>query len=390
MRPVVRDVTNGWKYPDTTMVKSRPIQATLKKKSIFPVSGTTIYRTDDLIAIMAQMAEFNAGAAKWGNLASDYKILMNYLMTNVFTDGTNSGYGNARGSLITNFGQYCSYCGLPVFDSSLAVEHMLPKSIFPDVMMCYPNFLLACPNCNSVKGDQPYYSWAKDWYKKGSGSSAPPTYDQVKLGGYFYAIWPDQRTLGTTAINDDTYKAFQFTLEHWNGMKEEWEAFSSTDAFDLGNVWKGTSGGWVLANVKGTDYSVVSSYTYWGSGFVPDRAKNLSVMMGLNQYDPDNIKMSDRRAMNRTIVFFEALAALNRLQSAIGMKAPQPYLDLLFSQLLTTARYSGFYEVWIAVIYTICPPGVSDSPYAEFVTQTCDPANPTAYFPSTDASRLPK
>lgn len=388
MRPVKRNLAIGWEYPDTAIVKSKPMQTTLGKMPtpIQPInkSKPTIYNTEDLINAMYQMASFNAGAAKWGKLSADFKILMNYLMVNVFTDGTNTGYGNSRGSLIENFGQYCSYCGMPVFDSSLAVEHMLPKSIFPDVMMCFPNFLLACPNCNSEKGDEPYYSWGKIWIEKFNGTKKP-NYDQVKTGGYAYAVWPDDRDIGTVPINDDALTAFLFTLMYWDDANEEWKIFSEADTFNLKNIWVGTEGGFVKASLNGNDYYAISKFGFAGTNLTPQRAENMINMVSLNKYDPEKIKMSDRRAMNRTIAFFEAVAAFGRLQAVSGT----PSYALLFTQILNTARYSGFYEVWAIVFYKLSPSGILGTEYMDFVTQTCNPANANAYFPGTDILRMP-
>ena len=63
-------------------------------------------------------------------------------------------YGDAIGDLEDRLGTYCSYCErrLPV---SLAVEHVVPKSLVPSLETKWDNFLLGCTNCNSVKGDQP-------------------------------------------------------------------------------------------------------------------------------------------------------------------------------------------------------------------------------------------
>ncbi|MCX7108579.1 MAG: HNH endonuclease [Proteobacteria bacterium] len=63
-------------------------------------------------------------------------------------------WGNARRQLIAAIGPYCSYCGLRI-NSNLAIEHILPKSSFPDSAYAWSNFLLACPSCNSCKGDKP-------------------------------------------------------------------------------------------------------------------------------------------------------------------------------------------------------------------------------------------
>ncbi len=62
-------------------------------------------------------------------------------------------YGDARGDLIARMGEYCSFCEMPL-GASLAVEHMQPKALYPALRLEWTNFLLACTNCNSTKGDQ--------------------------------------------------------------------------------------------------------------------------------------------------------------------------------------------------------------------------------------------
>jgi uncharacterized protein (TIGR02646 family) len=62
-------------------------------------------------------------------------------------------YQEARGHLIDRLGEYCSYCEMPL-KASLAVEHCQPKSQHPKLELEWDNFLLACTNCNSTKGDK--------------------------------------------------------------------------------------------------------------------------------------------------------------------------------------------------------------------------------------------
>lgn len=64
-----------------------------------------------------------------------------------------ANYRLAIGDLEDRLGRYCSYCErrLP---TSLAVEHVAPKSIHPDREVEWSNFLLGCTNCNSVKDDR--------------------------------------------------------------------------------------------------------------------------------------------------------------------------------------------------------------------------------------------
>lgn len=68
-------------------------------------------------------------------------------------------YGSAKDDLIDNIGKYCSFCEVPIPPkSSLAVEHILPKSLpkYSHLINSWSNFLLGCPNCNSTKGTDDY------------------------------------------------------------------------------------------------------------------------------------------------------------------------------------------------------------------------------------------
>ena len=64
-----------------------------------------------------------------------------------------SKYEDARGELIARLGEYCSYCEMHL-DTSLAVEHILPKSKNQGLTLNWSNFLLSCTNCNSTKGNK--------------------------------------------------------------------------------------------------------------------------------------------------------------------------------------------------------------------------------------------
>lgn len=59
-------------------------------------------------------------------------------------------YGDARPYLIDRLGDYCSYCENQI--TNPAVEHEQPKSVAPGIERNWYNFLLACINCNSIKG----------------------------------------------------------------------------------------------------------------------------------------------------------------------------------------------------------------------------------------------
>ena len=83
-------------------------------------------------------------------------------------------YQEADADLRGRLGDYCSYCERRI-ETGLAVEHIQPKSLVAALRTNWVNFLLACVNCNSTKGDKP-----------------------ISLTDYF---WPDV---------DNTIRAFEY------------------------------------------------------------------------------------------------------------------------------------------------------------------------------------
>ena len=63
-------------------------------------------------------------------------------------------YQDAIGDLENCFGRYCSYCERSL-QIGLAVEHVVAKHLDRNRERDWTNFLLACGNCNSVKGTKP-------------------------------------------------------------------------------------------------------------------------------------------------------------------------------------------------------------------------------------------
>lgn len=83
-------------------------------------------------------------------------------------------YRDAADDLLGRIGQYCSYCERWI-ETHLAVEHIQAKSRVTALRNAWSNFLLACVNCNSCKGNA-----------------------HVALGEHF---WPDV---------DNTLRAFEY------------------------------------------------------------------------------------------------------------------------------------------------------------------------------------
>ncbi len=53
--------------------------------------------------------------------------------------------------LVSQIGNYCSYCERPLPDSELNVEHIRPKSTNKEYELCWDNLLLSCFTCNTRK-----------------------------------------------------------------------------------------------------------------------------------------------------------------------------------------------------------------------------------------------
>lgn len=71
-------------------------------------------------------------------------------------DGDFADYTDAQTPLVGRLGRYCSYCEREI-KTGLAVEHLEPKKGDfgrPELQGTWSNFLLACVNCNSTKGDK--------------------------------------------------------------------------------------------------------------------------------------------------------------------------------------------------------------------------------------------
>jgi hypothetical protein len=188
MRPVKPNANPAYKVPATMSTKKKAVIAGLKYNLVNPNKGTTgTFDTPKVLEVLLELTDLNQGKANWAGLSGKDKALVPALIS-YFTKNNAMKYGNARGSLIDNYGQYCSYCGTTVQDTALAIEHCLPKAVFPSKMLQYDNFFLCCPSCNSNKGSKPTYAEALAWAKK---TKPKPDIKDILLGGMNRQLWAD-------------------------------------------------------------------------------------------------------------------------------------------------------------------------------------------------------
>ncbi len=140
-------------------------------------------------------------------------------------------YGKARGPLINNLGQYCSYCEIPLA-TSLAVEHMLPKSDFPLLALVWENFLLACPLCNSYKNNKPSRATGISLSPLAGTydpKTSPPTDQQetlIQTAARNSYLWPSDAAY-TAFQNFYQYEMFKVIYDHQGNLLGRPEAIPS-------------------------------------------------------------------------------------------------------------------------------------------------------------------
>ena len=114
-------------------------------------------------------------------------------------------YKQAEDRLTERIGEYCSYCERRL-SHNVHVEHVVPKSIAPDLETEWDNLLLACTNCNSCKNNRNH---SRDGY-----------------------LWPDR---------DNTFSAFVYQSSGLVSVNQELAADEHRKAsalFDLVGLGK--------------------------------------------------------------------------------------------------------------------------------------------------------
>lgn len=210
-------------------------------------------------------------------------------------------YGFFMGALINRIGEYCSYCEVSL-GANLAVEHVLPKAVFPNAETDWTNFVLACVNCNSRKGSK-----------------------LKSRDGYY---WPDDTSLRQNNGGFNTYSMMEYYIGQAAGD----------------NV--------VLVRPRAN------------SGAVTANVQAIIDLVKLNNYakQDSDPQMSDRRVWNRTNTwkiadsmaktlsgYYLPYAGTGNDVNAIAQAADNVMINALKSQIKMAALAAGFWSVWVTV-----------------------------------------
>ena len=375
MRPLAREAKPTYRIPPEMTTKKAIVLAGLKEYKIKPVPGTTdTFKTEEVLKLLLNLTAENKGVPRWGGLHADVRQFITELI-DYFTNNDTMKYGNARGALITNFGEYCGYCGMPVLDSMLEIEHCLPKSVFPSLMLTYENFFLACHTCNGNKGQNPTYLISAQWADKHIKKN--PNIQEIILGGIQRQMWP---TSGLYAWAG--FPPYLLNIANKTPI-------NSTQSLDLNNTLVDVTENIVTARILGYVNPVkiaACMATHFTSTQQQEQEDNFMAYIKLNEFKANDY--SDRRVTNRTVTWLKVLFALKRLEIA---KEGTPEWEVILEIIFLTARTAGFFEIWSWIFWEISPPGKSKPAlvYQRFRDDSTDKKKPALYFPGTNKGDLP-
>lgn len=235
-------------------------------------------------------------------------------------------YAKAAGPLEKQLGRFCSYCE-QYYGAGLAVEHICPKTPYPLFYLAWDNFLLACPSCNSAKGNKP---------PRGN----PPLNPEAE---YFQRIkttylWPQWYS--------DSFKYLRPCLQCWEN--NQWE--DVTDPIDAQNrvTVENVLQREIVADVlqKGQLKNLPVRVAYKA---VAPRATELLTLLNLNRRSFNPARPGgeqDIRVWERTLQWFKVLESMRLLNQA----PTKALFDAMWSMMMKWVSQPGIYSIWVAVI----------------------------------------
>ncbi|MEO6326037.1 MAG: HNH endonuclease signature motif containing protein [Thermoanaerobaculia bacterium] len=261
-------------------------------------------------------------------------------MRETLTDGdiVEQGYLAARPDLVAMLGEYCSFCELPIAGHLLAIEHRAPKELYPNYMIWWWNFLLACRDCNSAKGTLPPRATATGW----SGVVAPTEQQLINaiIARYY---WPDR--------DADSYRRFLPSYyRNTDGLAPV--LLTSADASDRQNLRRSNTEDEVRADVFDAANGGLKLNRYvevriaYNGGAAAIGARSLA-LTGLDQNE-------NARVAKRTLAWLGLCGRLNTLFNAIAAQASTANGRIVFDAqwplILALAVARGFYSVWVEIL----------------------------------------
>jgi hypothetical protein len=294
-----------------------------------------------------------AGNPAFSNVtdASDFKTWSKQLKAR------DMAWGDARRALIQSVGAYCSYCSAPIF-SHLAIEHVLPKNTFPQSAFAWPNFLLACSTCNSVKGNKPNQATIP-----GAPKSTADTKNYITNQGALNYLWPhyDWTQIMLPAPFPFRNRLMWGTFSDRTGEFSGTEEITKKDEEQLYHLWATNQlsiDRWVYyvpgERMRSKRYFAVAlSSDPAFSDTIQDAVRNIIDLMSLNRVAKvkDSSSTVDRRLFDRTNAWFRAMYVRKELEHArLTDKQARDVFPAALEQAKLTIQATGYWGVWLQVL----------------------------------------
>ncbi len=145
------------------------------------------------------------------------------------SDITLNHYSDAAEALRTAIGAYCSYCEKPLTDVT-DVEHVRPKKHFPEQILDWNNFLLACSTCNRIKGAKPQDDLSGYVFPDSENplcflQYAPLSTPKVRFNVEDLERRRMQRTLDLVGLERDSHSVVKASVKdrRWKQRNSVWE-----------------------------------------------------------------------------------------------------------------------------------------------------------------------
>ncbi|MDD1015605.1 HNH endonuclease [Pseudomonas rubra] len=354
MRPVKKSSNNQSYAPDAAQSFSGAVAALLQK--IDGVATQPNY-TIDLDRVLKLLLERAKGLPIAGVTAVEQDVLVTGLKQRVTTL-----YKTAALPLTQELGAFCAYCGTAL-PGLVEVEHTVPKAPYPMYATTWENFLPACGPCNTSKGNKPDRITAT----QSSGIHAPDETDLRNTIRYHCYIWPD--------LAPDCYRRLPLKLHYHDSNR--WIELDPATSVNGNNQLTAYDviQHQILATIE-VNHTLLNDVPVT---VVVDCAAHDTVeadtidLTGLND---DSSSIYDRRQMNRTRAWFDALEECRLL----GTAQSGYDLDLLWKGTPRRAASSGFYAVWLTVMQAYG---------AHYATRFVQETKNSLYYPQTNTHSLP-
>jgi len=281
-------------------------------------------------------------------------------------------YRNALNPLKTALGNYCSYCERPLADRA-QVEHICAEEQYPQWILSWDNFLLACPFCNGTKSDDPERSTVKAQFLVGNNNPTEADYYNAILNNY---TWPDNFAT--------TYRDIPATLEYYDVLNGAWTPLD-TDTVAIMQGTRCDPTDFVPGGVQGdvflqtTDVNTTNCavrVTVAGAAAADAR---MVTLYKLNIHT----EKQDYRVGERTQAWFEVLAQLDLLTAFAG---DQNGFDKAWARTLAMATRTGYYSVWVLIFDAT---DARDPSNARLVTRFVTETNLNGPYFNTNTAQVP-